>query len=128
GKLKLHPFDLNGPAYENFERSFDLYNDGSVVFVALEGHTPGSIGMFVNLRSGKRLFFIGDLTWAIEGIQIPTERPWMSRRLVDRDAEAVRRSIARVYYLKSRYPGMTIIPAHDRRIHEQIADFPNAEH
>ena len=40
----------------------DLFDDGSVVFVPLPGHTGGSNGMFVNLRSGKRFFFMGDLT------------------------------------------------------------------
>jgi glyoxylase-like metal-dependent hydrolase (beta-lactamase superfamily II) len=126
-KLKLHTFELSGPPYENFDRSLDLFEDGSIVLVPLPGHTPGSIGMFVNLRSGKRLFFIGDLTWAIEGVQLPAERPWMSRKLVDRDEEGVRRSIVKVYGVMKRYPEMMIVPAHDRRIHDKIANFPEVE-
>ena len=126
-KLKLHTFETSGPPYENFDRSFDLFGDGSIVLVPLPGHTPGSIGMFVNLRPGKRLFFIGDLTWAIEGVQLPAERPWMSRKLVDRDEEGVRRSIAKVHELMKRYPEMVIVPAHDRRIHDKIAVFPAFE-
>ena len=54
GRLKLRSFDFTGEAYENFDRSFDLFSDGSVVLVPLPGHTPGSTGMFVNLRSGRR--------------------------------------------------------------------------
>jgi N-acyl homoserine lactone hydrolase len=126
-KLKLHTFELSGPPYENFDRSLDLFEDGSIVLVPLPGHTPGSIGMFANLRSGKRLFFIGDLTWAIEGVQLPAERPWMSRKLVDRDEEGVRRSIVKVYELMKRYPQMMVVPAHDRRIHDKIANFPDIE-
>ena len=126
-KLKLHTFEMSGAAYENFDRSFDLFGDGSIVLVPLPGHTPGSIGMFVNLRSGKRLFFIGDLTWAIEGIQLPAERPWLSRKLVDRDEEGVRRSIVKVHVLMNKYPQMIIVPAHDRRIHDKIAIFPEVE-
>jgi N-acyl homoserine lactone hydrolase len=126
-KLKVHPFEMSGPPYENFDRSLDLFEDGSIVLVPLPGHTPGSIGMFVNLHSGKRLFFIGDLTWAIEGVQLPAERPWMSRKLVDFDAEGVRRSIVKVYEVMKRYPEMTIVPAHDRRIHDKIANFPEVE-
>jgi len=124
-RLKLHPFELLGPAYENFDRSLDLYGDGSVVFVPLEGHTPGSIGMFVNLRSGRRYFFIGDLTWSIEGVRIPAERPWMSRRLVDVDEEQVRRSIVRVHNLLVKYPDLIVVPAHDRRVHDRVVRFPN---
>jgi glyoxylase-like metal-dependent hydrolase (beta-lactamase superfamily II) len=126
-KLKLHTFEIAGPPYENFDRSFDLFGDGSIVLVPLPGHTPGSIGMFVNLRSGKRLFFIGDLTWAIEGVQLPAERPWMSRKLVDQDEDGVRRSIVKVHELLNRYPQMLIVPAHDRRIHDKIAIFPEVE-
>ncbi|MEN3335477.1 MAG: hypothetical protein V7641_4842 [Blastocatellia bacterium] len=125
--VKLRELDLNGPPYENFDHSLDLFNDGSIVLVPLPGHTPGSMGMFVNLHSGKRFFFIGDLTWCREGIQLPAERPWISRRLVDKDDEQVRRAIVRVHRLAKRYPDMIIVPAHDRRVHEQIASFPAVE-
>ena len=127
-KLNVKTFEFTGEPYENFERSLDLYGDGSVVFVPLPGHTEGSMGMFVNLPSGKRFFFIGDLTWAIEGIQLPAERPWLARRLVDYDEAEVRKSIIRVYYLMKKYPDMMIVPAHDRRVHDKIAAFPEFEH
>jgi N-acyl homoserine lactone hydrolase len=126
-RVKLRELDLNGPPYENFDRSLDLFNDGSIVLVPLPGHTPGSMGMFVNLRSGKRFFFIGDLTWSREGVMLPAERPWISRKLVDKDDEQVRRAIVRVHELAKRYPDMLIVPAHDRRVHEQIAAFPEVE-
>jgi glyoxylase-like metal-dependent hydrolase (beta-lactamase superfamily II) len=127
-KLKVKTFEFTDRPYENFARSYDLYEDGSVVFVPLPGHTEGSAGMFVNLPSGKRFFFTGDLTWAIEGIQLPAERPWMARRLVDYDEAEVRRSIIRVHQLMKRYPEMVIVPAHDRRVHDTIAAFPEFEH
>jgi glyoxylase-like metal-dependent hydrolase (beta-lactamase superfamily II) len=128
GNLKLHQFEFADRAYENFDRSFDLFGDASIVLVPLPGHTPGSIGMFVNLRSGKRFFFIGDLTWALEGIELPAERPWISRKLVDRDEEQVRAAIVKVHQLMKRYPEMVIVPAHDRRVHDRIANFPGLEH
>jgi N-acyl homoserine lactone hydrolase len=126
-KVKLRELDIDGPPYENFDRSLDLFGDGSIVLIPLPGHTPGSMGMFVNLRSGKRYFFIGDLTWAIEGVQLPAERPWVSRKLVDKDEEAVRHSIVRVHQLLNRYPDLIVVPAHDRRVHDRIALFPAIE-
>lgn len=128
GELKLNGFEFAGVAYENFDRSYDLFGDTSVVLVPLPGHTPGSIGMFVNLRSGKRFFFIGDLTWALEGIELPAERPWISRKLVDRNEEQVRAAIVKVHQLKKRYPELVVVPAHDRRVHDRIANFPDQEH
>src|SRR2546421_724612 len=52
-KFEPHP-------YETFDESADLYGDGSVVVVPLRGHTPGSVGVFVNLDSRHRLFYVGD--------------------------------------------------------------------
>ena len=126
-KVNLSPISFTAKQYENFPRSLDVFADGTVVLVPLPGHTPGSLGMFVNLRSGKRFFFIGDLTWAIEGVQIPAERPWLARMLVDDDDDGVRRSIVRVHELMNRYPAMVIVPAHDRRVHDRIASFPDVE-
>src|SRR5205814_6513583 len=44
--------------YETFDESTDLYGDGSVVVVPLRGHTPGSVGIFLNLS--PTLFYVGD--------------------------------------------------------------------
>jgi N-acyl homoserine lactone hydrolase len=125
--IKWHAFEFSDGAYENFDRSLDLFKDGSIVLVPLPGHTPGSLGMFVNLRSGKRFLFTGDLTWAIEGEEIPTERPWIARKLVDYDEEGVRRSVVKVHKLMQRHPELIVVPAHDRRIHEKLANFPAVE-
>ena len=125
--LNLHAFEFSDGAYESFEESFDLFGDGSVVLVPLPGHTPGSTGVFVNLRSGKRFLYIGDLTWAIDGIRLPAERPWISRKLADTDDEGVRKSIVRVHELTQRYPSLVVVPAHDRRVHDSIANFPETE-
>ncbi|MGH9841118.1 MAG: MBL fold metallo-hydrolase [Blastocatellia bacterium] len=126
-RMKVRKFEFSGGAYENFERSLDVFSDGSVVLVPLPGHTDGSTGVFVNLRSGKRFLFTGDLTWAMEGFELPAERPWLARRLVDFDEDEVRRSIVRVHQLMKRDPNLTVVPAHDRRVHERIASLPSIE-
>jgi glyoxylase-like metal-dependent hydrolase (beta-lactamase superfamily II) len=126
-QLKVRTFDYTGGPYENFDRSLDLFHDGAVVLVPLPGHTLGSCGMFVNLPSGRRFLLTGDLTWAREGFELPAERPWLARRLVDYDEAEVRRSILRVHQLRRRYPDLVIVPAHDRRVHDRIAAFPEVE-
>ena len=123
--LKVRTFEFRPEPYENFNASFDLFGDRSVVIVPLPGHTPGSLGMFVNLRSGKRYFFIGDLTWSQEGIDLPAERPWIARKLVDMDEAQVRTVIGRVHALKAADPALIVVPAHDRRLHDRLPSFPN---
>ena len=127
GKLNVRTFAFSDGPYENFERSLDLFNDGGVVLVPLPGHTDGSTGVFVNLRSGKRFLFTGDLTWALEGLQLPAERPWIARKLVDTDAAEVRRAIIKVHQLMQKYPDLVVVPAHDRRVHDRIASLPQFE-
>ncbi len=127
GKLNVRTFDFSGEPHENFDRSLDLFGDGSVVLVPLPGHTDGSTGVFVNLRSGKRFLFTGDLTWAIEGFELPAERPWLARKLVDVDEAEVRRSIVKVHQLMRKYPELVVVPAHDRRVHDRIASLPQFE-
>jgi glyoxylase-like metal-dependent hydrolase (beta-lactamase superfamily II) len=127
-RLKIHEFEFTSGPYENFETSLDVFGDGSVVLVPLPGHTPGSTGMFVNLHSGRRFLFIGDLTWSREGIEIPAERPWLARVLVDMDDAQVRRSILRVHSLRRADGSLVVVPAHDRRVHDTLAAFPASEH
>src|SRR5215468_7751348 len=127
GNLNVHTFDFTGGPYENFDKSLDLFNDGSVVLVPLPGQTTCSTGVFVNLHSGKRFLFTGDLTWAIEGFELPAERPWLARRLVDYDEAEVRRSIIKVHLLMRKYPDLIVVPAHDRRVHDRIASLPRFE-
>jgi glyoxylase-like metal-dependent hydrolase (beta-lactamase superfamily II) len=128
GKLNVRTFEFTGGPYENFDHSLDLFGDGSVVLVSLPGHTDGSTGVFVNLRSGKRFLFTGDLTWAIEGFELPAERPWVARKLVDVDEGEVRRSIVKVHQLMQKYPDLIVVPAHDTRVHDRIASLPGYEH
>jgi N-acyl homoserine lactone hydrolase len=127
GKLNVQTFDFTGGPYENFDRSLDLFNDGSMVLVPLPGHTTGSTGVFVTLHSGKRFLFTGDLTWAREGFELPAERPWLARRLVDYDEAGVRRSVIKVHQLTRKHPDLIVVPAHDRRVHERIASLPRFE-
>jgi glyoxylase-like metal-dependent hydrolase (beta-lactamase superfamily II) len=109
----------DGP-YMGFEKSFDLYEDGSVVVVPAPGHTPGSIFIFITTSDGKRYLLIGDTAWQSEGYEHPAEKPWLARRLVDNDAEEVRALLVRLNQLKAQFPDLTIVPAHDRRIWEAL--------
>ena len=74
GDVRWHLFDFDGPAYMGYPASLDLFGDGAVVLVPMPGHTAGQVGMFLALPSGRRLFFVGDTTWSLEGLTGPAER------------------------------------------------------
>lgn len=109
----------SGP-FLNFEKSYDVYGDGSVVVVPAPGHTPGSVIVFLTTPDERHYAMLGDLVWQQEGITQREERPWVQRTLGDNNPERVRDSILRVSSLIQKFDSLTIIPAHDSRGFERI--------
>jgi len=123
GQFQLHELSFADAAYGPFAASHDFFGDGSVVLVPMPGHTPGSIAVFVTLPDGKRFLAIGDISWTREGIDWPAEKPWLTRRMVDHDAAAVREQLVLLHQLQRANPDLVIVPAHDPRAHVTIATF-----
>jgi N-acyl homoserine lactone hydrolase len=119
-------YDFTGGPYLGFPVSLDVWGDGSIVLVPAPGHTPGSIIAFITLPSGTRYAMLGDLVWQNEGVDIPAERPWFSRRLVAENDTEVRENIARIAAIHARFPEMHMVPAHEPRAVEGIPVFPAA--
>lgn len=121
-------YRFDGGPYLGFPSSFDVWGDGSIVLVPAPGHTPGSIIVFINLPSGNRYALLGDLVWQSEGVDLPAERPWLSRRLVRESDDEVRENITRIAAIHKRFPEIRMIPAHDSRAAAGIPIFPVGGH
>ena len=126
GKLDFRLLEFADRPYLGFARSLDVWGDGSVVLVPAAGHTPGSLIAFIALPSGARYALLGDLVWQTEGIELPAERPWAARTLVDVDAQQVRENIERIAAIHRRFPQIGMIPAHDARAMRALPVFPAA--
>jgi|GEM_PF-718775 len=110
--------------YETFDESADVFGDGSVVVVKLAGHTPGSIGTFVNLSPELRLFHIGDTVNIDEAIDRSlTKSVVMASTDVDR--ATADRVVARLSQLHAQDPKLQMLPAHDRHAWQQALREPN---
>ena len=124
GELETHRYEFDGGPYLGFPQSHDVWEDGSVVIVPAPGHTPGSVVVFVALPSGARYALLGDLVWQMDGIDIPTERPWLARSMINENREQVRESVVRVAAIHRRFPDMHIVPAHDARVAATLPVLP----
>mgnify|MGYP000744719557 CR=1 FL=1 len=122
--LDYRKYEFDGGAYLGFPQSHDVWGDGSVVVVPAPGHTPGSVVVFLALPSGKRYALLGDLVWAMEGITLPAERPWLPRWLIGEDAAQVRENVTRLAAIHARYPEIELVPAHDMRALATLPHFP----
>lgn len=124
--IRYEEYGFEGGPYLGFPVSHDVYADGSIVVVPAPGHTPGSVIIFVTLQNGTRYAFVGDLVWQLEGITQREERPWITRRKADTDAEGTRENLLRMVALKERLPDLVIIPAHDMRAFNQLPSLSRA--
>jgi N-acyl homoserine lactone hydrolase len=125
GALNYQDYAFDGPAYAGFAASHDVFGDGSVVLVPAGGHTPGSAIAFIRAPDHDYAL-IGDLAWQHEGVDLPAEKPWVSRWLVDNDAAKVRDDLVALHRLQAANPRLTIVPAHDRRVSATLPRLPRA--
>jgi glyoxylase-like metal-dependent hydrolase (beta-lactamase superfamily II) len=113
------PLRFKPEPYSIFPESADLFGDGSIVVVPLFGHTPGSIGVFVNAGPGKRFFHVGDTVMIREGYERPARKSSFIS-VVDGDPERVANTVALLHQLHEKDPSLTILPAHDRDLWLQL--------
>jgi N-acyl homoserine lactone hydrolase len=105
--------------YETFNESTDLYRDGSVVVVPLRGHTPGSVGIFVNLAPNRRLVYVGDAVDDARGFEERVGKSLMLRDS-DNDEALANQIVARLSDLHEKLPALAIIPAHGRSAYKRF--------
>jgi glyoxylase-like metal-dependent hydrolase (beta-lactamase superfamily II) len=110
--------------YHGFDRSLDLFGDGSVVLVPQFGHTPGSVGLFLTTGSGRRYFFCGDAVWSAAALKNARPKSWLANRLADADKARTQAEIVRMTSLAKREPDLTIVPAHDSTVQDRLGYFP----
>ena len=113
----------NGP-YKGYEKSLDLYHDGSIILVPMAGHTTGSIGMFLTTDNGSCYFFIGDVAWTVDALKASATKFWAAGLIVDHDAKETLASVNQVRVLLEKYPETIIVPAHDSTIQNELGYFP----
>lgn len=105
--------------YETFDESADLYHDGSVVVVPLRGHTPGSVGIFVNLSSKRRFFYVGDSVDDEIGFEHRVAKTLLLRDS-DNDPANANQIVSKLNQLHEAVPGLAIIPAHGRNAYKKF--------
>ncbi|MBS2011501.1 MAG: MBL fold metallo-hydrolase [Deltaproteobacteria bacterium] len=110
---RTQPLAFAPRPYETFDESADLYGDGSVVVVKLFGHTPGSVGVFVNLSPTRRFFHVGDAVNVMEAVERRLPKSLVMAPTDDAPEEA-NRGVAEIARLHEARPDITVLPAHDR--------------
>ena len=120
GDNPLELFDLDGPAYEGFRNSYDLFGDGSIVLVPLPGHTAGNTGMFINRSNGPRLFLLGDAAWVAANYQRPATMHPLIWNTVSSDDATGRQTLVQLHHFAQAHPEIPLIAMHDGAMQRQF--------
>lgn len=112
------PIPFEDEPYEIFPRSFDVFGDGAIVIVPMPGHTPGSVGVFVN-HGEHRVLHAGDVVHDDAGYLDRVAKPPIMRP-TDHDPAAADRSVALLHALHETVPDLQILPAHSRPAWQEL--------
>ncbi|WP_413612199.1 MBL fold metallo-hydrolase [Bdellovibrio sp. HCB-110] len=112
-KTLWNTYELENKEYEGYPKSRDVFADGSLVLVGLPGHTPGSVGLFVNISATQRAFLVGDTVWNSEAIEKGVPKFWLARMFADNKPDEVLKRIEELQALHKRKPEILIVPSHD---------------
>lgn len=107
------PLTFVDAPYSIFPKHKDIFGDGSVVLVPLPGHTPGSLGIFLSLPSGKRLFYVGDAINDEGALAGPFGKSLILKH-TDNDHKGADHTTSVLAALHKQDPSLLILPAHDR--------------
>ncbi len=106
---------VEGRPFLGFSASLDLFGDGRFVLVNLPGHTPGSMGIFVTLPSGRRFLWGGDSFYFPENLEWQAPKSLLMRKLVHERPEA-EETLRKLHDLAKVEPGLEMVGCHDHRI------------
>ena len=120
---QLETITFEDEPYEIFDRHADLFGDGSVVVVPMPGHTPGSVGVFVTLSDGRRVFHVGDAVNDRKQVEKLRGRTLAMQR-TDLDRPAANAVVAQLHALAELDPSLLILPAHERAAWTEVFEAP----
>jgi len=81
-----------------------------VVLIKAPGHTPGSQMVYIHLASGKEILLIGDITWAMAGIELQRLKPEPISKLLGEDRTAIQTEMGWLRKVKGK---LNLVNGHD---------------
>jgi glyoxylase-like metal-dependent hydrolase (beta-lactamase superfamily II) len=88
----------------------------------MPGHTPGSIGIFLRSVGGRRLLFVGDAAWSMNGVEIPSHKLAPFSHLTDDDPAQLSETLWRLHHLHQLQPDVVIVPSHDAEALKEVSE------
>lgn len=109
---RLHSIkDFNSNGLGPFERSHDLFRDGSLRLFELDGHAAGQMGVLVRHESGRHAFLIADAYWTSKEIEDDLE-PTLAFRMVAENYRSALETRQKLQQLRKEHPEIELVCTH----------------
>ncbi|MDW9478613.1 MBL fold metallo-hydrolase [Sinorhizobium meliloti] len=102
-----------------FDTGYDLFGDGSLVAVPLEGHARHQIGILFDDERHGRTFLCADAAWSRRAIREKTGPGRLGYMAVDNPSETDE-TLSRLHELYVRNPTLRIVPSHCQEVWKEI--------
>jgi glyoxylase-like metal-dependent hydrolase (beta-lactamase superfamily II) len=86
-----------------------------IVAISAAGHTPGSQMLYVGLKGGGELLFVGDIAWQEANLERLSPRARLVSLVMGEDAEAIAHQLRAIADFKKANPSVDVVVAHDVR-------------
>ena len=108
--IDTHPVINLDAAYAPFDKGYDIFGDGSVVAIRLEGHACGQMGVLLETTEGS-YFLVGDACWLNRSYKenLP---PSPLASFIFSDQKKYSANLRKLHELHKRNPSLKIIPTH----------------
>ena len=106
----MAPKQFIGPHFGDLGRTFDFFEDGSMQWVRLLGHSAGQVGVLARTEAGQNVFFIADAAWTEESLRKACGPHRLAHAIFDnaRVADATLQALHRISKSRS---DITLIPS-----------------
>jgi glyoxylase-like metal-dependent hydrolase (beta-lactamase superfamily II) len=106
-RVRLLDLERDGEQHDAFDRTVDLFGDGSFRLLWTPGHTKGHQSILLSPGDGREVLVVGDAAYTLRSI----ERQQLPMLTADDDAS--RRSLAQLKSFADAHPDAIVIPTHD---------------
>ena len=93
-----------------FEQVYDLFGDGSIIGVRLDGHCKGQLGLWI---PDIKLFLAADACWGGDLVSL-TRKMRMIPRLIHQDFSKYQDTLRRICRLKRDFPEIRVVFSHGK--------------
>ncbi|MEE7548475.1 MBL fold metallo-hydrolase, partial [Xanthomonas sp. Kuri4-1] len=98
-------------AWRALGEGHDLFGDGSVLAVALPGHVPRQMGLWLRDAEDRELLLCADAVWSAATWRELAWPAWPTRLLLH-DWPAYQRTVRHLHTLAQAHPELVILPSH----------------